>query len=47
MNAPLNFFDKMRFIFAFALLVESAYLTEAIPNNNIDLLERAVRRRAL
>ena len=39
MNDPLNFFDEMRFIFTFALLVAPASLTEAIPDKNAGLLE--------
>ena len=36
---PLNFFDGMRFIFTVALLAVPAYLIEAIPNKNADILE--------
>ena len=47
MNAPLSFFDKMRFIFTFSLRAVPAYLTELIPNKTRIFLNRAFHRQAL
>jgi hypothetical protein len=38
-NVLLNFFENVRFIFTISRLVVSAYLSEAIPDNNTDFFE--------